>query len=183
MFGMWGFVNMQLVAYWAPFNLKYCLLHFAMPWLIKLDMHHICLCIMPWLCLFVYHVVCFFPVLLLVGSFDYVAIVRIHSTTLVRLLHGFGLLPSGISGKMTVTLDTTTIFSLLVVSMLSLCRVTYHLFIKPPKLPWQPLTFSPFLANRCLAMLPLCSAPLIVLLVTCAVAGCSMLGHGYHGIS
>ena len=34
-----------------------------------------------------------------------------------------------------------------------------------PNLPCQPLTFSPFLANRCLAMLPLCSAPLIALLV------------------
>ena len=47
------------------------------------------------------HVVCFFPVVLLLDSFGYVAIVRIRSTTLVRLLHGFDLLPSGISGKMT----------------------------------------------------------------------------------
>ena len=93
----------------------------------------------------------------------------------LRLLHGLVLLPSGISGKMTVTLDLTTIFAMLVVSMLSLCRATHHLFIKPPKLPCQPLTFSPFLANHCLAMLPLCSAPLIVLLVSGPVAGCSML--------
>ena len=34
---------------------------------------------------------------------------------LVRLFHGFGLLPSGISGKMTVTLDLTTIIAMLVV--------------------------------------------------------------------
>src|SRR5215216_4917747 len=47
----------------------------------------------------------------------------------------------------------------------------------------QPQPFSPFLANRCLAMLPLCSAPLIALLVAGAVSGCSMLGHGYLGIS
>ena len=39
------------------------------------------------------------------------------------------------------------------------------------------------LANPCLAILPLCSAPLIALLVVGAVAGCSMLEHGYHGIS
>ena len=32
-----------------------------------------------------------------------VAIVRIRSTTPVRLLHGLVLLPSGISGKMTIT--------------------------------------------------------------------------------
>ena len=83
----------------------------------------------------VYHVVCFFPVVLILDSSGNVAIVRTRSTMLVCLLHGFGLLPSGISGKMAVTLDLTTIFAMLVVSMLSLCRATYHLFIKPPKLP------------------------------------------------
>ena len=81
----------------------------------------------------VYYVVCFFPVVRLLDSSGIVAIVRIHSTTLVHL-HGFALLPSWISGKMTVTLDLTIIFAMLVVSMLSLCRATYHLFIKPPKL-------------------------------------------------
>ena len=45
-----------------------------------------------------------------------VVIVRIHSTTLVRLLHGLVLLPSGISGKMTATLDLTTIIAMLVAS-------------------------------------------------------------------
>ena len=72
---------------------------------------------------------------LLLGSGN-VAIVRIRSTTPVRLLHGLALLPSGISGKTTVTLDTTTIFAMLVVSLLSLCRATYHLFIKPSNMPW-----------------------------------------------
>jgi len=42
----------------------------------------------------VYHDVSFFPVVLLLDSFGYVAIVRIWSTTLVHLLHGFDLLPS-----------------------------------------------------------------------------------------
>ena len=64
----------------------------------------------------VYHVVCFFPVLLLLDSSGYVAIVRICSTTLIRLLHGLGLLPNGISGKMIVTLDLTTILAMLVAS-------------------------------------------------------------------
>ena len=77
-----------------------------------------------------YHVVCFFPVVLLLDSSDNDLIVGIRSTTLVRLLHGLGLLPSGISGKMTVTLDLTTIFAMLVVSMLSLCRASYHLFFR-----------------------------------------------------
>ena len=37
--------------------------------------------------------------MLLLNSSSCVAILRICSTTLVRLLHGFGLLPSGISGS------------------------------------------------------------------------------------
>ena len=43
-----------------------------------------------------------------------VAIVRIRSTSPVRLLHGLVLLPSGISGKMTATLDLSTIIAMLV---------------------------------------------------------------------
>ena len=73
----------------------------------------------------VYHVVCFFPVLLL--SSGNVAIVGIRSTTPVHLLHGLVLIPCGISGKMTISLDLTTIIAMLVVSMLSLCCATYHL--------------------------------------------------------
>ena len=44
-------------------------------------------------------------------------------------------------------------------SVLLPCCTTYHLFTMSPKLPCQPLTFSPFLANRCLAMLPLLLSP------------------------
>ena len=51
----------------------------------------------------------------------FIAIVRICSSTLgsassIRLLQGLVLLPSGISGKMTVTLDLTTIIVMLVAS-------------------------------------------------------------------
>ena len=58
--------------------------------------------------------------LLLVSSYV-VAIVRIRSSPLgsassVRLLHGLVLLPCGISGKMTVTLDLFTIIAMLVAS-------------------------------------------------------------------
>ena len=45
-----------------------------------------------------------------------VAIVRIRSTTPVRLLDGLVLLPSEISGKMTATLDLITIIAMLVAS-------------------------------------------------------------------
>ena len=48
---------------------------------------------------------------MLLLSSSNVAIVRIRSTTPVRLLHGLVLLPCGISGKMTITLDITSIFA------------------------------------------------------------------------
>ena len=105
----------------------------------------------------------------------------IRSTTLCSTtLHGFDLLQSGIPGKMIITLDTITSFALLVVSMLSFGLATYHLFASLPIAMIKPLTSTTY-ANLCLAMLPLAQALLIALLV--AGAGCSMLGHGYHGIS
>ena len=134
-----------------------------MPCLIKPDMHHTWLCIMPCLCLCIYHVVCFFPVLLL--SSGNVAIVRIRSTTPVHLLHGLVLLPCGISGKMTIPSKS-------LLSLLARCSLFCYAYAVIPTtclscLPdchVKPLTHL-VLANRCLAMLPLCSAPLIALLV------------------
>ena len=70
----------------------------------------------------VYHVVCFFPVLLLTSG--NVAIVGIRSTTPVRLLHGLVLLPCGISGKMTATLDLATIIAMLVASFYRYAALT-----------------------------------------------------------
>ena len=59
--------------------------------------------------------------MLLIDSSRSVAIVRIRSSTVgssswLRLLHGLVLLPCGISGKMTATLDLTSIIAMLVVS-------------------------------------------------------------------
>ena len=59
--------------------------------------------------------------MLLLVSSCFVAIVRIRSSTCgssswLHLLHGLVLLPSGISGKMTATLDLTTIIAMLVAS-------------------------------------------------------------------
>ena len=67
------------------------------------------------------YLVCFFPVVLLLVSSCFVAVVRIRSSTLgssswLHLLHGLILLPCGISGKMTATLDLTTIIAMLVAS-------------------------------------------------------------------
>ena len=107
-----------------------------MPCLIKPDMHHTCLCIMPCLCLCIYHVVCFFPVLLL--SSGNVAIVRIRSTTPVRLLHGLVLLPCGISGKMTI--PSKSLLSLLARCSLfcyAYAAIPTTCYIMPPMLPCQ----------------------------------------------
>ena len=54
--------------------------------------------------------------MLLLDSSRVVAIVRIRSSSWLHLLHGLVLLPSGISGKMTVTLDLITIIAMLVAS-------------------------------------------------------------------
>ena len=97
----------------------------------------------------VYLIVCIFPVVLLLDSSCFVAIVRIRSSTLgsstpVHLLHGLVLLPSGISGKMTVTLDLTTILAMLVVfdaiAMSRFLPLVYQAS-KIAMLPCQPLTF------------------------------------------
>ena len=125
--------------------------------------------------------------MLLFDSSCFVAIVRIRSSTLgssswLHLLHGL-VLPSGISGKMTVTLDLTTIIAMLVASFYRFAALPITCSSSLPKLPCQPLTFSPFLANRCLAMLPLCSAPLIALLVAGEVEDCSMVDSIMFGIS
>ena len=64
-----------------------------------------------------------------------VAIVRICSTTPVRLLHGLVLLPSGISGKMTVTLDLITIIAMLVGSFYRYAALPITCSSSLPKLP------------------------------------------------
>ena len=137
-----------------------------------------------------------FPVLLLrVGSGN-VAFVRTHSSTSVCLLHGLVLLPCGIPGKMTIPSKS-------LLSLLASCLLFCYAYAAIPTTClscllycWtKPLTHL-VLANRWLAMLPLCSAPLIALLVagedwSLFLVGtwrsCSLLGHiyllGYHNIS
>ena len=78
--------------------------------------------------------------MLLLVSSCFVAIVRIRSSTVgsassVRLLQGLVLLPCGMSGKMTATLDLTTIIAMLVASFYRYCCATYILLFKPPNLP------------------------------------------------
>ena len=145
-----------------------------MPCLIKPDMHHTCLCIMPCLCSCIYHVVCFFSVLLLRSG--NVAIVRIRSTTPVRLLHGPVLLPSGISGKMTATLDLTTIIAMLVASFYCFAALPITFLSSHPKLPWTSNLWHLSYANRCLAMLPLLLSP------SYSIVSCRWSWRLLHGV-
>ena len=69
-----------------------------------------------------------------------VAIVRIRSSTVgsassIRLLHGFVLLPCGISGKMTATLDLTTIVAMLVAMFYRYAALPITCLSSHPKLP------------------------------------------------
>ena len=78
--------------------------------------------------------------MLLLDSSCVVAIVRIRSTMLgsatpVRLFHGLVLLPSGTSGKMTVTLDLTTIIALLVASFYRYAALSITCLSSHPILP------------------------------------------------
>ena len=109
---------------------------------------------------------------------------RICSTSSICLLHGLVLLPCGISRNMTI--PSKSLLSLLAsCSLYCYAALPTTCYIMPPMLPCQASN-HPFLANLCLAMLPLCSAPLIALLVSGEDEDCSMLDYvllGYHNIS
>ena len=98
-------------------------------------MHHSWLSIMPCSC-----VVCLPCCVLLLDSSRVVAIVRIRLSSWLHLLHGLVLLPSGILGKMTATLDLTTIIAMLAASFY---RYVVLLIFCSSSLPncHEPLTF------------------------------------------
>ena len=136
-----------------------CLHHF-LPWvaLCSLVLHHAWLCIMSYIC-----VVCLPCCVLLLDSSCFVAIMRIRSSTLgsslwLHLLHGLVLLPCRISGKMTATLDLTTMIAMLAASFYRFAALPITCLSSHPKLPWTSNLWHLSYANRCLAMLPLCSA-------------------------
>ena len=84
--------------------------------------------------------------MLLFDSSCFVAIVRIRSSTLgsassVHLLHGLVLLPSGISGKMTATMDLTTIIAMLVASFYRYAALPIFCSSSLPNCH-EPLTFD-----------------------------------------
>ena len=128
----------------------------------------------------VYYVSCFFPVLLL--SSGNVAFVRIRSTMLVRLLHGLVLLPSGISGKMTVTLDVTTIIVMLVASFYRYAALPTTCLSSLPNCH-EPLTFVTLPSKPLFGYVTAFLSPSYSVLVAGEDEDCSMLDYVYVGIS
>ena len=120
-------------------------LHHLLPWVAssRFVMHHACYasCHVHVWC--VYLVVCFFSIVPV-----FIAIVRIRSSTLgssswLHLLHGLVLLPCGISGKMTATLDLTTIIAMLVASFYRFVALPIFCSLSLPNYH-EPLTFDTF---------------------------------------
>ena len=86
--------------------------------------------------------------MLLLDSCRFAAIVRIRlsmigSASSVHLLHGLVLLPCGISGKMTATLDLTTIIAMLVASFYRFAALPITCLSSLPYCH-EPLTFDTF---------------------------------------
>ena len=125
--------------------------------------------------------------MLLLDSSRFVAIVRIRSSTLgsvssVRLLHGLVLLPSGISGKMTVTLDLTTIIAMLVASFYRCDALPIAYSSSLPNFH-EPLTFDTLPSKPLLGYVTSLLSPLIELLVAGEVEDCSKVDTILVGIS
>ena len=83
---------------------------------------------------------------------------------------------------MTVTLDLTTIIAKLVASFYRYAALPITCYIMSPIFAMSASN-HPFLANRCLAMLPLLLSPSYSVLVAGEVEDCSLLEHEYVGIS
>ena len=125
--------------------------------------------------------------MLLLDSSLFVAIVRIRSSTLgsassIPLLHGLVLLPSGISGKMTATLDLTTIIAMLVSSFYRYVVLPIIYSSSHPDCH-EPLTFDTLPTKPLFGYLTALLSPLIVLLVAGEVEDCSMVNRILVGIS
>ena len=135
-------------------------MHHLLPWVdsYSLVLHHACLCIMSCSC-----VVCLPCCVLLLDSSRFVAIMSIRSSTLgssswLYLLHGLVLLPCGISGKMTATLDLTTIFDMLVASFYRYAALPIFCSSSLPNCH-EPLTFDTLPSKPLLGYVPALLSP------------------------
>ena len=111
-----------------------------------------------------------------------VAFVRIRSTVPIRLLHGLILLPCGISGKMTATLDLTTIIAMLIASFYRYAALPITCLSSLPYCH-EPLAFDTLPSKPLLGYVTALLSPLIALLVAGEVEDCSMVDRILVGIS
>ena len=125
--------------------------------------------------------------MLLLDSSRFVAIVRIRLSTLgsslwLHLLHGLVPLPCGISGKMTATLDLTTIIAMLVASFYRYAALPIFCSSSLPNCH-EPLTFDTLPSKPLLGHVTALLSPLIALLVAGEVEDFSMVDRILVGIS
>ena len=155
-----------------------------MPCFIKPDMHHTCCASCHVHVLGVYYVVCFFSGVCFFGLVPVTSRLwgSVHLRPFVFFMESFFFF-AGFQARWPYPRNH---FYLCLLSCSLFC---YAYAVIPttclschPYCWTKPLTHL-VLANRCLAMLPLCSAPLITLLVAGEDGVCSMLEHGYFGIS
>ena len=162
---IWGLTGIVICCSRPHLNLPWCValvLHHLLPWVAScsLVLHHACLCIMSCSC-----VVCLRCCVLLFDSSCFVAIVRIHPSTLgssswIHLLHGLVLLPCGISGKMTATLDLTAIIAMLVASFYRYAALPIFCSSSLPNCH-EPLTFDTFPSKPLLGYVTAFAQPLL----------------------
>ena len=100
----------------------------------------------------------------------------------VCLLHGLVLLPSRISGKMTATLDLTTIIAMLVASFYRYAALPIFCSSSLPNCH-EPLTFNTLPSKPLLGYVTALLSPLIALLVAGEVEDCSMVDRILFRIS
>ena len=84
----------------------------------------------------------------------------IRSTTPIRLHHGLVLLPCGISGKMTATLDLTTIIAMLVASLYRFVALPVFCSSSLPNCH-EPLTFDTLPSKPLLGYVTAFAQPLL----------------------
>ena len=106
----------------------------------NLVMHHISLCIMTCLCLCVYHVVCFFSVVLLLDS--PVSFWSCEDSSVYDCSTSSWIRSSSERDFRQDDHDLGYLYylCLLVVSLLSLCHASYHIYVSLPYAMIQPLT-------------------------------------------
>ena len=167
----------------------YCL-HHLLPWVASSSLCHassLVVHLVMFMCCVFTLLFASFRVVLLLDSSCFVATVRIRSSTLgssswLHLLHGFVLLPCGISGKMNATLDLTTIIAMLVASFYRYAALP---IICSSSLPncHEPLTFDTLPSKPLLGYVTALLSP------SYSVASCRWSwrflhgGQGYVGIS